>query len=147
MTVKVTHGCVKPCAECPFARATAPGMTGGASPLVYIGQTSGPFLLSCHMDPGYEANRRSPALLQCAGAAIFRANIGVASKMPKALHALDADHKLVFSTPAELLAHHAKAPLEAAQDILNVLTPDLLLNRELADLGVETVTMPEPETK
>ena len=36
MTDKKQH--TKPCAECPFSRQVEPGGTGGANPLVYVGQ-------------------------------------------------------------------------------------------------------------
>lgn len=139
-----THGCEKPCAECPFARATAPGQLGGSFPTVFIGQAYGPFMLSCHMDPAYAADRRSPDLLQCAGAAIFRANVGVAALMPKKLHALPADGKLVFATPAELLAHHARMDPNDAERFMRNHPPEQHRDRELQDIGVQRV---EPRVK
>ncbi len=81
-------------------------MTGGSEPEVYIGQAYGPFLLACHMDPDYAKDPRSPENLQCAGAAAFRANVGILQLMPSFLLRVGADVERVFATPAELVAHH-----------------------------------------
>lgn len=146
------EGCRKPCAECPFSRKTTRGALGGAGPTTFIGQVHGPFLLSCHMDPGYEKDRRSPELLQCAGAATFRANIGVAPLMPKELMSLPADTEHVFATPTEFLAHHIAFPLETsplpirtaerlASLFLKRVPPAVLLQRELARQEVQLVDM------
>jgi hypothetical protein len=108
---------------------------------VFIGQAFGPFMLSCHMDHDYEKDRRSPALLQCAGAAIFRANVGVDALLPDALLHLEPDAEAVFETPAELLAHHANIPLEAAQKLLRLFPPRKLLENELGKQGVQQVKL------
>ncbi len=136
----------KPCVECPFSRAIAPGFTGGADPSVYIGQAVWPFLLPCHMDPRYAVERRSLELIQCAGAATFRANIGVAGRMPSALLRCDPDRQAVFATPAELLAHHTGLELVDAEAWLADHPPALLLLRELTKAGVETTPAPRTET-
>ena len=134
--------CRKPCAECPFSRAIAPGGTGGADASVYVGQAAGPFFLPCHMDPKYEENKRSPELLQCAGAAIFRANIGVDYRLPPALLHLSQDHKFVFSTPAELIAHHREISLHTAEDFMSSHPVDRLLETEFRKQGVQLVAIP-----
>jgi len=118
-------------------------MTGGSSPTVYVGQAVGPFLLSCHMDPDYEKDRRSAKLRQCAGAAIFRSNIGVDKLMPEFLHYLPSDEEKVFSNPAELIAHHFKVPIEEADAFLNEHPPLELLQVELEKSGVQRVIPPE----
>lgn len=135
--------CTTPCKECPFARHVEPGMTGGSNPAVYIGQVIGPFLLSCHMDPDYEKDRRSPKLRQCAGAAIFRSNVGVDHLMPTFLHHLPSDEEKVFSNPAELLAHHFKVHIEEADAFLVEHPPLQLLEIELSKSGVKQVIPPE----
>jgi len=91
-----------PCGECPFSRTAQPGGTGGSSPSVYVGQGHGPFWLPCHAhsdfdDPNWKNDTSKP---QCAGAAIYRANIGRARLMPKELHQLPPDTELVFGSPA-----------------------------------------------
>ncbi len=127
----------KPCAECPFARAVKAGTLGGSDASVYIGQSIGPFMLPCHLDKEYEADRRSVKLTQCAGAATFRSNIGVDDLMPKGILTLPANDADVFSTPAEFLAHHLEVTVEKAQEILNIETPADLLRRELREPGVQ----------
>ncbi len=122
----------KPCAECPFSRAVTPGTVGGSDPTVYVGQLIGPFLLCCHMDPKYDGKKKGmqPEVAQCAGAAIMRANVGVAPTMPEALHALPADKELVFSSFEELLAHHRRCTIFEAADELRETPPDILLQIE-----------------
>lgn len=105
----------------------------------------GPFLLPCHKAPGYEANRRAPNLLQCAGAATYRANIGVADRMPPALLRLPADREAVFADAAELLAHHVGWPVFVARVFLHDLPPAALLLAELRKIGVQVVPdVPNP---
>lgn len=123
--------CRKPCAECPFSKATAPGMTGGSDPGVYIGQGMGPFFLPCHMDPKYYEDRNSLELTQCAGAAIYRANIGVSDIMPDTLLSLPPDKDLVFADPAELLSHHLQVNVGMASIMLLQMPPERLLQIEM----------------
>jgi hypothetical protein len=135
--------CKTPCKECPFARHTEPGATGGSDPTVYIGQAIGPFLLSCHMDPNYEKDPRSPHLMQCAGAAMFRSNIGVDVLMPPFLHHLPSNEEKVFSNPAELLSHHLRITLEEADAILAKRPPHELLRIEFEKSGVRRIVVPK----
>jgi hypothetical protein len=128
-----------PCAECPFARRCAPGGTGGSDPAVYVGQIYGPFLLNCHMDPAYKGNERSPDIRRCAGARIFRTNLGVDQFMPSGLPCLPADPVTVFATAAQLIAHHRSVSLEEAKAFLKEHPPRELLQKELMDAGVQLV--------
>ncbi len=100
----------------------------------------GPFFLPCHMDPDYEKNRRSTELLQCAGAAQYRANVGVASFLPAALLHLPTGDA-AFATPAELLVHHTGAPLEVVEALLRKKPPDELLRIELRKNGVQLLAI------
>lgn len=129
-------GCSTPCPECPFSSDCNPGDTGGSDPTRFIGQAVGPFFLPCHMDPGYEKDRYNLGLLQCAGAAMFRANIGVASLMPPQIHALPASEK-AFGSPVELLAHHLKISLTEAVELLEKRPLDVLLKEEFERSGVK----------
>lgn len=95
-----------PCKQCPFSRRCEPGALGGSSPAVYIGQSQGSFFLPCHLhtdydDPNWKVDVTRP---QCAGAAIYRANLGVAYS-ERLLH-LPAGHPDVFASHEEFLAHH-----------------------------------------
>lgn len=129
-----------PCASCSFTRTSTPGALGGSTPEVYIGQTHAPFVLPCHCacnfdDPDWKNKAMSTP--QCAGAAIFRANVGMADSMPKAIHKLPADPDKVFATPAEFLAHHNGGNVESAKLALAMCPPYMLARievRKLADL-------------
>ena len=125
----------KPCAECPFSRASRPGATGGAAATTYVGQAHGPFRLPCHMAAGYEDNRRDEGLPQCAGAAMYRDLAGRAPLMPPEIHQLKGDPALVFSSPAELVAHHTQVPLWRAQALLRGLPPSHWLAVEALKLS------------
>jgi hypothetical protein len=74
-----------------------PGFVGQHSPEVWMAAAKGEEIVDCHM--------RSPH--QCAGAAIFRANICKRSRDPGAL-TLPADRNTVFAFPADFLTHHNK---------------------------------------
>ena len=124
----------KPCHDCPFRRDIKPGTLGGSHFTVYIGQTVGPFVLNCHTAEGYRAKQTDcMAVAQCAGAAIFRANIGIAFLLPDALHALPADTDAVFGSMEEFIAHHEGWPLAVAEHFLERHPPDQWLARELSD--------------
>lgn len=139
-------GCRKPCAECPYSRTTSPGCTGGSHPAVFVGQAAGPFLLSCHMDPAYKADPRSTALLQCAGAATFRANMGWSGMMPASLLALPADTQAVFASPAELIAHHQECSVERAEQFMRFFPVVELARAELAKQEVKVVRIEQKAT-
>lgn len=125
----------KPCQECPFSRAVEPGTVGGSDPTTYVGQLCGPFLLCCHMDPGYsQTPGDQPGVAHCAGAAIMRANMGLAFLMPPALHALPPNPELVFDKFEELVAHHLQVPIEEAKEILEDRPPEKLLRIELSKI-------------
>lgn len=129
----------KPCHDCAFRRDSTPGHLGGSEPEVYIGQTFGPFYIPCHLTYGEHAENIRDHLHctgGCAGSAIFRANIGVDSRMPKGVNKLPADHDLVFSTPAEFLAHHKGISVDRAQWELTQKTPLELYFEELSKAEV-----------
>lgn len=133
----------RPCGECPFSRACEPGGTGGSDPTVYVGQAYGPFWLPCHTDPEYNTpmslSEKTATVSQCAGAAIFRANVGADAKMPEGVHRLPADTSLVFATPAELIAHHNRSTPEDAEEILRRTPPRELLRAEIDKLSAENI--------
>jgi hypothetical protein len=132
----------KPCKECPFRRENnldGPD-PGGSHPFVYVGQSEGPFWLPCHMEKEYEGKATDPAKVnQCAGAAIYRANIGVAEKMPEQILALDADKELVFASHAEFIAHYLKATVKEAEEFIesNPGFVQTLLRKEMSDMNIK----------
>lgn len=101
---------IKACKSCPFSRQCEPGELGGSPVETYIGQSMGPFFLPCHACAGYKGNEQTldDGLPQCAGAAIFRANIGRDEVMPGALLKLFAGSDVnVFASMQEFIKHHA----------------------------------------
>jgi hypothetical protein len=103
-----------PCPGCAFRRDITPGALGGGTPEQFIGQAHGPFQIPCHAHYGErsysEVHAECEEIPQCAGAAIYRANVGVAEALPAQLHKLPADKENVFATPAEFIAHHHQVP-------------------------------------
>lgn len=107
----------KPCRECPYRRASAPGWLGSSTPeqfmLATFGQDFPPIPESpmpCHLSIDYEdpdwqdkwANRETGAL--CAGAAIMFAN---RVKLPKYIELPRRERSdEVFTHPEEFIAHH-----------------------------------------
>ena len=131
----MTQQHTSPCGECPFRRSISSGAQslGGSTLETYIGQIHGPFWLPCHMhsdfqDPNWKSDRSKP---QCAGAAIHRSNVGVASMMPEGILRLPANAEEVFETPAEFFAHHMRCEPIQAQYYLAVMTPKFLMMREM----------------
>lgn len=110
---------MKPCRGCPFSPSVKPGDLGGSPVETFLGQAAGPFMLHCHAAPGYSpaASRANPHLRQCAGAAIYRANTGVAPFLPTPLLRLPPGDE-AFRTPAAMVAHHCEVPLEEAEAAL-----------------------------
>lgn len=125
----------RPCASCPWRRDVTPGALGGSPAETFIGQANGTFPLPCHCrtdfsDPDWrEKAINSP---QCAGAAIYRANTGVAPNMPDFIHQLPADRSTVFAAPEEFLAHHNGYSVDHAGDLLAITPPAELTRRQLA---------------
>lgn len=116
----------KPCAGCPFARATSPEYlrSRGRDVRRFIGQACAPFLLPCHHTADKEGWPLDPARPQCAGAAMYRDLTGVSHRMPDALTRLRGDPTLVFATPAEYLAHHDGITVAAAEELLRANPPE-----------------------
>lgn len=84
-----------PCSDCPWARKAVRGWLGEASKEDWIQSAHGEARIECHtMIPH-----------QCAGAAIYRANV-IKSCRDQSILKLPANKSLVFSTPFEFLAHH-----------------------------------------
>lgn len=126
-----------PCHACPFARHCKPGALGGSHPDVYVGQAPLPFWLPCHQSDNYRHKESDVnEVEQCAGAAIFRSNIGVADRMPSSLLSLPRDTARVFATLADFYAHHTgRSRIELAK----MLTPEYvaaMMDKEWNDAQV-----------
>lgn len=85
----------KPCADCPFGRNSIPGWLGSYDALTWIRLVMDETLVDCHCTTNQ----------QCAGTAIFRANVAKTCRHPMFLR-LPKDSKLVFSNPQEFIKHH-----------------------------------------
>ena len=125
----------KPCNECPFSKTIEPGFTGGSDPSVYIGQGHGSFWLPCHKDCDFDDPdwKKDTSVQQCAGAAIYRANIERDHLMPKMLHRLPKSD-LAFESPEELYAHHKGISLQEATEFLKNNPPRHLMAAEFCKI-------------
>lgn len=90
----------KPCSDCPFARSALNGWLGGSTPQEYIQLAHSDNQIDCHTLDGP----------QCAGAAIYRANMAKSVRDPQVLR-LPADRERVFKNPMEFIEHHSKGAL------------------------------------
>ena len=89
----------RPCSDCPWARTALPGWLADMTPEEWIASAHGETRMECHTLLGAE----------CAGAAIYRANVCKRVRDPGALQ-LPKDPAAVFATHAEFLAHHRRSP-------------------------------------
>lgn len=97
----------EPCSDCPWARTALRGWLGGIDSATWVQAAHGEETIECHVLEG----------AQCAGAAIYRANVCKNPRDPKVLH-LKADHNKIFSSPKEFLAHHnTKTNTEDDEDV------------------------------
>lgn len=84
-----------PCSDCPWSRDSLKGWLGGETPENWVAEAHGDHPVPCHTLTG----------AQCAGIAIYRANVLKRPRNPETL-VLDKDKAAVFATPMEFLAHH-----------------------------------------
>lgn len=90
----------KPCSDCPLRRDAVPGWLGGTGTPEEWAQclhSDNPML--CHVHAG----------AQCAGAAIYRANV-CKSPRDKSVLLLPQDREKVFVSPMQFVDYHKKAP-------------------------------------
>lgn len=87
---------LRPCADCPWARTAIPGWLGGLTPKEWLAEAHGDGIIDCHTLTG----------AQCAGAAIYRANVCKSPRDRNALR-LKSNRELVFKTHADFERHHA----------------------------------------
>lgn len=101
--------CQKPCRECPFKRTSARGWLGDDTPEGFMATTMADTEMPCHMTVDYEDKKNWRENLsnatQCAGAAIFFANIAKMSR-DRSRGQLPRNKALVFSHPQEFVDHH-----------------------------------------
>jgi hypothetical protein len=87
---------VAPCSDCPWAKKALHGWIGGTTVEKWIQVAHSDEPSECHVHPNQ----------QCAGLAIYRANVCKKPRDPEVL-VLPADRKLVFSSPVEFAEHHS----------------------------------------
>lgn len=97
----------KPCSDCPFARASLRGWLGPLDADAWVRLAHGEGYSECHTTFIRDNGEDRPA--DCAGLAIYRANVVKVPRDPEAL-ILPSDKTLVFASPAEFLAHHKRWP-------------------------------------
>ncbi len=85
----------KPCGDCPWRKDALAGWLGSRTADEWLRSAHGEDAMYCH-------TRLGP---QCAGAAIYRANVCKKPRDPEALK-LPADREKVFTTPREFKDHH-----------------------------------------
>lgn len=88
----------KPCADCPWARKALPGWLGDLTAEDWLEHAHGETRLECHTLRGQ----------QCAGGAIYRANVAKRPRDRELLN-LPRDTGRVFANRDEFLAHHKAA--------------------------------------
>lgn len=96
----------RPCSDCPWSRDALPGWLGGASPEEWVACAHGDDPVPCHALTG----------AQCAGIAIYRANVAKLPRNPETLR-LPPDREAVFSSPVQFGLHHEGAPAPAPAPI------------------------------
>lgn len=86
-----------PCKDCPWRRIAAAGWLGRLTIDQWLDSAHGESFVECHTASQH----------QCAGVAIYRANV---AKMPRdqKLLRLPADREKVFASRMEFTKHHAK---------------------------------------
>jgi hypothetical protein len=84
-----------PCTDCPFARAALPGWLGSLSVDEWLRAVHGESFIQCHV----YINQ------QCAGAAIYRANVAKRC-ISGSILILPQDKTNVFATPLEFKEFH-----------------------------------------
>lgn len=86
----------RPCSDCPWARGALAGWLGSGD--------VDDWLVVAHSDAKVECHVYSD--VQCAGLAIYRANVAKAPRDPEVLR-LPADRAACFAAPHEFMTHHA----------------------------------------
>lgn len=87
----------QPCSDCPWSRQALPGWLGSLSADEWVEAVHGEVRIECHALKG----------AQCAGSAIYRANVCKRPRDPETL-LLKADRSTVFATPQEFREYHGR---------------------------------------
>ncbi len=90
----------RPCSDCPWTRRSMPGWLGSLTIEDWIAAAHGESHVECHTLIG----------AQCAGIAIYRANVYKRVRDPMAMH-LPADRVAIFESPIAFATHHRTLPV------------------------------------
>lgn len=104
----------KPCNECPWRRNAEPGFLGPHSveEWAFFAHSGGP--IACHKTIQVDEDWSQPGLRQCAGAAVFRTNDGIApNRVGVSMNPADPD--AVFANCGEFAEHHRAVSERRAQ--------------------------------
>jgi hypothetical protein len=91
----------KPCEDCPFRRVALAGWLAEQRPADYCQMAHSDDLIQCHTKKLADGN-----YVQCAGAAIYRANVAKRCDPPNLK--LPEDGGAVFVSPVEFVEHHSR---------------------------------------
>ncbi len=94
----------KPCSDCPWRRDSLEGWLGGLTTGEWLNEAHGEGSISCHTLQG----------AQCAGSAIYRANVCKLPRLAAALR-LPPDREHVFANRFEFIEHHVRIPKRSAK--------------------------------
>ena len=94
----------EPCSDCPFARDALAGWLGTMSADDWVRAAHGESVIDCHAIVA-----EGGTAFQCAGAAIYRANVGKRCWPQTGALELPRNTATVFASPAEFRAHHEEA--------------------------------------
>lgn len=99
-----------PCPACPWLRTAAAGWLGPYTADEWLRLAHSDSPIACHTTITVSGQWDTPGLKQCAGAAIFRANVLKSPRYPKVARAEQNTDK-VFGTDAQFRAHHNREEL------------------------------------
>lgn len=116
-TTKAQHK--SPCHDCPWRRVALPGWLAGDSIPSWLLAAHGDGKMECHT-----TKRPDGGSHECAGAAIYRAN--VCKSVAEGNLELPHDKERVFGTPAEFATHHSRGKINP-KDL-----PGLMINERLS---------------
>lgn len=111
LPVAVQH--TEPCGDCPFSVYSINGWLGGHTPEDFIHIALSDDLYPCHALLGPRREK-----LQCAGLAVFRANMCKISRDKTALR-LPPDRVKVFLTPREFILHHEARWIDEEEELVD----------------------------
>lgn len=94
-----------PCNECPWRRKSIEGFTGPFEAEDWVNQAHADGPIHCHKTIKNGMDMDDPELLQCAGAARFRAHVYKRPRNPTAAVG-PVDREKVFTSNQEFLEHH-----------------------------------------